>query len=72
MGQGAPSPFRNQKPSLFCQLAKYIDFVFFKSSSGLLFEHSGSATELGSFNDSLYSVNAIEIFNLKINWTKLP
>ena len=43
-----------------------------KSVRAPLFENSGFATELSSFNDSLYSVNAIEILNLKINWTKFP
>ena len=37
-----------------------------------LFENSGSAIELISINDSLYSINAINILNLKINWTKFP
>jgi hypothetical protein len=37
-----------------------------------LFENSGSATEHSSFNGSLNSINAIEILNLKINWTKFP
>jgi hypothetical protein len=49
VGQWALSPFRNQKSSFFCQLAKYIRNFFFKSSLGPIFEHSGSATEFGSF-----------------------
>ena len=67
VGQWALSPFRNQKSSFFCQLAKYTE-----NYTDPLFEHSESATELGSFNDSLYRVSSIEIFNLKVNWTKLP
>jgi hypothetical protein len=35
------------------------------SARAPLFENSGFATELSSFNDSLNSVNAIEILNLK-------
>ena len=60
------------KKLFFCQLAKYRETLKKNRVRAPLFENSGSATELSSFNDSLYSVNSTEILNLEINWTKFP
>jgi hypothetical protein len=70
-GVGRP-PLGTKHLFFFCELAKYTENKSNSSPPPSRFENSRSATELSIFNDSLYSVNAIEILNLNINWTKFP